>query len=145
MGVLVRTVTDLARRGIVVRVAPGAYDGPASVRAYCAHLRETAARRGGTSDGSSLTAERLRLVREQADREALRNAALRRELLPAAEVEATWAATLTGLRARLLALPSRAQQRLGHLTAHDVAALDREVRGALTELGGDADPSEPAG
>jgi phage terminase Nu1 subunit (DNA packaging protein) len=77
----------------------------------------------------------VQLIREQANREAPCNAALRRELLPAAEVEAVWAATLTGLRARLLALPSRAQQRLGHLTAHDVVALDREVRDALTELG----------
>lgn len=29
----------------------------------------------------------------------------------------------------------RVAQRLPHLTAHDVAALDREVREALTEVG----------
>jgi phage terminase Nu1 subunit (DNA packaging protein) len=34
----------------------------------------------------------------------------------------------------LLAVPSRVQQRLPHLTAHDVAEIDREVRAMLTQL-----------
>jgi phage terminase Nu1 subunit (DNA packaging protein) len=54
----------------------------------------------------------------------------------AVAVEREWAAILTRLRARLLAAPSRAGQRLPHLTAHDVAALDREIRDALAELAG---------
>jgi hypothetical protein len=34
----------------------------------------------------------------------------------------------------MLAVPSRAAQRLPHLTAHDVAEIDVEVRAALTEI-----------
>ena len=36
----------------------------------------------------------------------------------------------------LLAVPSRVQQRLPHLTAHDVSELDREIRDVLAEVGG---------
>ena len=36
---------------------------------------------------------------------------------------------------RMLALPSRLQQRLPNLTAGDVAAIDREIRDALMETG----------
>jgi phage terminase Nu1 subunit (DNA packaging protein) len=35
----------------------------------------------------------------------------------------------------MLAVPSRAAQRLPHLSAHDVREIDAEVRAALTELG----------
>jgi phage terminase Nu1 subunit (DNA packaging protein) len=35
----------------------------------------------------------------------------------------------------MLAVPTRAAQRLPHLTAHDVSEIDREVRDVLTEVG----------
>jgi phage terminase Nu1 subunit (DNA packaging protein) len=34
----------------------------------------------------------------------------------------------------MLAVPSRAAQRLPHMTAHDVGEIDREIRDALSEL-----------
>jgi len=37
----------------------------------------------------------------------------------------------------MLAIPARVQQRLGHLTAHDVQMIDREVRDALEEASRD--------
>lgn len=85
----------------------------------------------------SVATERLRLVREQADTAALKNAALRRELVPAAEVEKEWAATMRKVRAAILAIPSRLRQTLPHLTGHDVAALDEELRRALEHLAND--------
>jgi len=56
-------------------------------------------------------------------------------MLPAAEVEAEWSGVLRTVRAGMLAVPSRAAHRLQHLTAHDVAEIDREVRDVLTEIG----------
>ena len=38
----------------------------------------------------------------------------------------------------VLAVPSRVSQRLPHLTVHDVAEIDAEVREALTEIGSSA-------
>jgi terminase small subunit / prophage DNA-packing protein len=62
-------------------------------------------------------------------------APMRRELVPATEVEAEWSGVLRTVRAGILAVPSRVQQRLPHLTPHDVAEIDAEVRAALAEIG----------
>lgn len=134
VGISSRSVRELAERGVIQRSPAGRYDLAASVAAYCAHLREMAAARGG---GSSLTQERERAARERADQLALKNAQTRRELVPAAEVAATWSQILRDVRAGLLAIPSRAQQRLPHLSASDVSTLDAEVRAALSEIAND--------
>ena len=64
-GVTVRTITDLAKRGIVVRAARG-YALAASVRRYCDHLRKLAIGRGGDEKAiASATIERGRLARAQ--------------------------------------------------------------------------------
>jgi len=135
LGVDERTVRDLASRGLVVKAGRGAYRVADSVRTYCHHLREMAAARGQHASTNNLTAERVREARERADNLALRNGQLRGELVPAVDVEREWTEVLRLLRSRILALPARVQQRVGSLTAHDVAALDREIRDALAELG----------
>jgi phage terminase Nu1 subunit (DNA packaging protein) len=83
------------------------------------------------------TAERGRLAAAQANLAEIKAAKLRGSLVEAAEVEATWGGVLRTVRASMLAVPSRVSQRLPHLTAHDVADIDAEVRAALTEIGGD--------
>ena len=135
IGVSERAVRELGRLGRVPRLPDGTYPLRAAVRAYCAFLRDAAAGRGGTGAASGLARERQRLTREQADRAELANQLTRRELVPAAEVEAEWARVCVGFRARLLAVPSRVHQHLPHLTPAEVEAVDREVRDALTELG----------
>ena len=82
-------------------------------------------------------AERARLVREQADHAALKNAMLRRELLSAVEVERSWSDTLRRVRSRVLAVPSRLRQVLPHLTTHDAQAIEAELRAALEDLAHD--------
>ncbi|MFG1179940.1 DNA packaging protein [Xanthobacter versatilis] len=79
-------------------------------------------------------AERLRLVKEQADHAALKNAALRREMVPAAEVEREWAGVLRQVRAGILAVPSRLRQLLPGLTPAEVEAIDAELRRVLEEM-----------
>lgn len=130
LGISTRMVTELAQKGTIRRLHPGVWPVRESVRSYCAHLRQGAA---GRTDSGSLTAERVRVATAQADALEMKNATARREMIPAREVEAAWAATLREVRAALLALPSRIQQRLGHLTAHDVSEIDRELRDALAE------------
>ena len=83
----------------------------------------------------NLTSEQARLAREQADAQALKNAFLRGEYVPASEVERAWSDTLRALRSRLLAVPSRLRQSMQHLTTSDVTMIDRELRDALQELG----------
>lgn len=130
-----QTVRDLARKGIVVRKGRGAYDLAQSVGNYSDHLREMAAGRGGESGINTLTAERARLAREQADTAAQKNAAMRRELVSAAEVERGWVEIVRASRAAILALTSRIRGRLPHLTAADAKVIDGEIRDALATLG----------
>jgi phage terminase Nu1 subunit (DNA packaging protein) len=130
IGISGRQVREFSKRGIIVKAGTGAYDRRASVRAYCAHLREQAAGRSGSK---TLTDERIRVAKEQADALEMRNATTRGEMIPAREVEQAWATVLRDVRAAVMAIPSRIQQRLGHLTPHDVAEIDSEIRIALTE------------
>jgi phage terminase Nu1 subunit (DNA packaging protein) len=56
-------------------------------------------------------------------------------LVPAADVESEWSSILRTVRAGTLAVPSRVQQKLPHLTTHDATVIDAEVREVLTEVG----------
>lgn len=133
-GISTRSIIDLAARDIIVRSGKG-YALTASVRGYCAHLRKLAQGRGGEADIVTAQAARARLAGEQADGFALKNARLRGALLDAGAVEAEWSSILRSVRAGMSAVPSRCQQRLPGLTAHDVLEIDREVRSVLTEIG----------
>lgn len=85
----------------------------------------------------SLTVERARLAKAQADAVELKNATSRRELVPAADVERLWSGEWMQLRSSVLAVSSRLRQRLPHLTATDIEAIDGELRQMLTEFGND--------
>lgn len=132
-------IRELAREKRAVRLAVGEYDLKASVQTYTAHLREVAAGRGGEEAGLDLSRERARLASEQADAQALKNAALRGELVEASAVQAEWAGVIRSLRSGVLAVVSRVRQQLPHLTVHDVEVIDRELRAALTALGKESD------
>lgn len=140
LGIAPRTVRDLAGRGLVVKAGRGRYDLAASVASYCAHLREQAAGRAGDAQ-AGLAAERARQAKEMADNIAMKNAALRGDLVDAKAVTSEWSGILRRLRARMLAVPARVNQRLPFLKPHDVAEIDAELRDALTELGRDGAPA----
>tara|TARA_R110002072_G_scaffold17174_2_gene65692 strand:- start:2417 stop:2920 length:504 start_codon:yes stop_codon:yes gene_type:complete len=124
----------LARQGVIPRT-DGRFDLQAAARAYVEHLR--VGQRGRQSTDPDLNAEKLRLARANAEKIELANAKTRAALVPVAEVESAWAHVLRDVRAAMLAIPARVQQRLGHLTAHDVQMIDREVRDALEEASRD--------
>lgn len=136
LGVTTTRIRDLAREGIMVKPQRGRYDVAASVKNYASRLREQAARAGRPPADASpearsakerLTEAQARLAESKADQAA-------GKLLDAAEVERAWAGILRDLRAGLLAIPSRVGASLPHLTAHDVATLDRELRAAMEAL-----------
>jgi len=137
LGISPRAVRDLTERGIVRKARRGRYSLKASVAVYCEHLRGVASGRGGEKQVYDLTRERARLAKEQADERAFRNAVARRELVTVEDVAREWADALRKVRAAILAVPSRLRQRLPHLTAHDVEALDGELRRALEEAARD--------
>ena len=130
LGLTPARVNGLARDGRIPRRDDGTFTLKAAIRGYI-----ESGRRGSTlAANPELNAEKIRLARANAAKVELQNARARSELLAAADVEREWATILRDVRAALLALPSRAASRLGHLTPHDVATLDREVRAVLEEL-----------
>lgn len=97
----------------------------------------------------SLEVERAKLAAAQRQQIELKMAAQRGELLPAAEVEATWTRHIMAARSRLLAIPGRVA--FAVVGQHDVRDIERiirdEVHRALHELSdstGEA-PLEPDG
>ncbi|WP_457646425.1 DNA packaging protein [Profundibacter sp.] len=127
-------LTQLVKRGIAIRLGRNSYDLEQSTRNYVKHLRGVASGRGGEEQNLTLTGERARLARAQADAQELKNAALRKELVKADEVERRWADILRSLRARILAMPSRLRGTLD-LSPEQVQRIDRELRDTLSELG----------
>ena len=87
---------------------------------------------GRKASGLALATQRERDARAKlAELEYARKS---RELVPARDVEVRWSARVVAARTTLLGLPTRAKQRLPHLTVKDLAELDTLVREALDEL-----------
>lgn len=128
-------LTSLVKRELAVKLGHDAYDLSETVGRYVEHLRGVASGRGDEAQVLTLTGERARLAREQADAQALKNAKLRGDLVEAAEVERTWSDVLRQLRARILAVPSRLRVDLPDTPPTTFHAIDRALRDALTEIG----------
>lgn len=129
-----RTIRAFADRGLVVKVGRNLYDLPASIMRLVPHLRETASGRGGADAVESLTAERARLAKEQADAVALKNQLTRGELIPAAEVQERWSDVCSTIRQKMLAIPTLASGEMPAMSRAEIDVIDRLVRDALTEL-----------
>jgi phage terminase Nu1 subunit (DNA packaging protein) len=133
LGTSAKTIAGYAQRGIVKRTGHGRYDLALSVQGFAKHMREMARSRGGEAEIIGVATERRRLLRSQADREQLRLEQERGEWLPRGEVLAAWKASLSVVRARLLATPARLAQVCG-LDNEAAEKLDEEIREVLTEL-----------
>jgi len=129
-----RTVRTYAERNIAVKSGRGRYLLKASTRNLIEHLRETASGRGGHDAVESLTAERARLAKEQADGHALKNQLARGELIEAAIVQDRWSDVCATVRARMLAIPTLASGEMPAMTRAEIDVIDRLIRAGLTEL-----------
>ena len=103
---------------------------------YYEHLRDLATEHGGEAAITTAIAEWALLAKAQTAHIELKNARQRGALLDAEAVERESSNILRMVRAGMLAVPSRCAARLPHLTPHDVAEIDAEVRAALTMIGG---------
>jgi terminase small subunit / prophage DNA-packing protein len=123
----------------------GGLDLNACREAYIKHLREVAAGRASHRvlvdlDGEKvpldLVTERARLTSEQADGQAMKNAMMRRELIPKPDVVAGIQTVLVRFRAKMLALPTKAAPLIIGMTAltEVVEKLTELVHEALDEL-----------
>jgi len=95
---------------------------------------QTRPRAGGNIAPGRLAEATLRERNARADRAELETAIKRGEYVLLAEVDRRWSGFAVQIRTGLLGLPTRARQRLPHLTAADVTELDRLVREVLEEF-----------
>lgn len=133
-----RSVRELLDRGVLPNARRGGLDLDACRVAYVRHLREMAAGRAAGPAGDDLTAERARLAREQADHYAMKNAAMRRELVPRSEITRAVTAAFQIVRDRLTGLPARLAGPLARVTDQEAVRLRladalNEVLGELSE------------
>ena len=90
--------------------------------------------------GLDLTEERARLAKEQADHTALKNAALRGELIPADEAERRWSDEMVALRAVMLGAVNDIPAVLPHLSTFDISEIDRVIRARMIKAANERAP-----
>lgn len=129
LGVSARTVQTLAKEQVIPKAERGRFP-LAAVTAYCTFIREDARR--GPADFQE---ERARLTRARADVAEIELAQRRGELLRREDVDAAMIGAFSRVRARLLAIPSKAAPLVAmtDVNAAD-ATLRKEINSALKEL-----------
>lgn len=134
IGVKNTSIGGLVHKGVVVKAGRNRYAQRVSVRNYCERLRT--AQVGRPSANPEMNAEKLRLVRAQAEKQEQANAKIGGELLDAKEVSAEWAWIMVELRAAVLAIPQRVASNCG-LDRNTMLDLDIEIRAALEVIAND--------
>lgn len=122
VGISQQAVSDLISRGVL---AQGALLSD-WLHAYCLHLREQAAGRASSGD-LDLIQERARLAKEQADKAAMLNARLRRELAPVWTLEVTLAGVARQIAGVLEAIPVKLKRTSDTITTTDLDLITREI------------------
>ena len=137
VGVSTQAIEALEKKNVIRRIGRGMYAYPQAVQQICAHYREIAAGRGGEEKQITLTSERARYAKEQADAVALKNSILRGEMVDASSVQKKWASIFSAIRSGILAITSELPSLLVHLTRHDIEVIDRAIRDALNKVADD--------
>ncbi|AXK39630.1 terminase small subunit [Crenobacter cavernae] len=122
VGISQPAVSDLISRGIL---AQGAYLSD-WLLSYCAHIREQAAGRASSGD-LDLVQERARLAKEQADKVAMLNARLRRELAPVWVLEIALAGVARQVAGVLEAIPVNLKRNSDTISTKDLDFITREI------------------
>jgi phage terminase Nu1 subunit (DNA packaging protein) len=146
------SVSDLVRRGVLAKVARGAYDLVACRKAYILHIREQAAGRAAVTaeDGEELldlVQQRARLAKEQADKTAMENAARRAETITRTDFVRATQGVIVQARAKLLSIPSKLAAVLAGIDTPRAVQdrLTTAIHEALAELAGTRGVSSPPG
>ena len=96
--------------------------------------KKPASNRPDARRGKTTADERRLLIRAQRRREEMKNSILSRKFGPVEEYKRRETERVTRAKNQLLGVPSKAKQRLPHLTVADVSVLDTLIRECLTGL-----------
>src|ERR1700730_12142403 len=102
-----------------------------SVRNYVRHWREIAAGRQGNELNAVDENARLKIV--QRKNYELKNAALEGALVSMDDLTEAWGAIIGTIKAMVLSIPARCQEKLPHLPFGDIEAIRKVARKVLLE------------
>jgi phage terminase Nu1 subunit (DNA packaging protein) len=135
-------IAELTRSGILVGSGVrGRYLLAPSVRNYVRHLREIAAWRQGNELNAVDENARLKIV--QRKNYELKNAALEGALINMDDLTEAWGVIVGTVKAMVLSIPARCQEKLPHLPLVDIEAIRKVARKVLVETSGML-PDQPA-
>ncbi len=134
-----RRIRQLATEGIIPKTERGKYELVGAVRGYVTYLQDRAL--GQEVKTTDIQAQRLRLIKAQADEKELELQTKRSELIPANEVREYWGRLVVAAKTSFLALPDRIKQMLT-LNDEERDLIDTEIREALTKLSAYKDQSQ---
>jgi terminase small subunit / prophage DNA-packing protein len=126
-----RTIRKYEQEGIFVKVGRGQYLLAPSVRNYVRRLREIAAGRQGNELNAVDENARLKIAMRK--NYELKNAALEGRLISIAEMTDAWSAIVRTIKAMVLSIPARCQEKMPHLKIDDYETFRVVVREVLTE------------
>jgi phage terminase Nu1 subunit (DNA packaging protein) len=126
-----RTIRKYEQEGIFVKVGRGQYLLAPSVRNYVRRLREIAAGRRGNELNAVDENARLKIAMRK--NYELKNAALEGRLISIAEMTDAWSAIVRTIKAMVLSIPARCQEKLPHLPFEDVETIRKVAHKVLAE------------
>jgi hypothetical protein len=131
LGATPNMINELIKRRVLRRGPDGKFDAVELVHSFQKHREEVLQRRWAV-DGEA----KARFARAKAAMAELKLQQQRRELLPANQVIAAYAAMVERCRSRLLAVPRKVGPRmqLARSTADAEGMMRREIEAALTEF-----------
>lgn len=129
-----RRVQQLSAEGVIPKAERGRYALAPAVQGYVKYLKD----RAGSSDAETddIGTSKARLIKARARMAELEADQLEGKLLDRAEVEQGWKTIVLNMRAKLMAIPTRAAPQLVTMPtiAQAAALLERLVSEALNEL-----------
>jgi phage terminase Nu1 subunit (DNA packaging protein) len=138
----VATIRAYVANGTITKLPDGKYDETDCRNRAFEMLRNKAAGRAGTPEGTGLTTERALLAKEQRESISLKNQISRGDLVSLDIVKRVWAVILAVIRERLLSIPGKLADALAMRTREEIELILRgEIVETLNEL---HDPTDDA-
>lgn len=130
-----RRVQQLTAENVIPRAERGRYELVPAVQGYIRYLQDRRAV-SDTGSGDPISDAKMRLLKARARAAEAEADQLEGKLLDRAEVERSWTTLVLNMRARMLAIPTRAAPRVlaAQSLAEASALLEQFITDALNEL-----------
>ena len=131
LGISERRFRELRDEGVIPDAEKGEYEVERIVPAYCAHLREVAAGRGGGEGQVAKSTEDARLLKARADKAEMEAAEMRGQLVPVDQISGAMHTAVIIMKTRLGAVPAKTAPLVAGVKS--IPAVERVIRENIEE------------